>query len=410
MTIIRIKQGNLWVARGYDDYDPNVLPPDPPGDNLSYRESLDWGVLLPNTSDLVGVLPDVPRRDGGVIHSSLPTNTSSTERVTLGGSAGQTFYVSNMKIYGDVFPSSTMGAHWIFQNCEFVGGLTVPSSISAIINCDVARPGSTSTNSADNTGRVTVMDSDIHCQTKKLNRDGVRGHKVTLIRCKMYDTTDGMAPLIPIAKGTHTNWIARGCWTFHRIYGYPDYRNGVSGEAWQTDGTHNDGCQAQGGANLELTGNFFENNTVEFMIGSQPNPSKPWLITTQQANGAGLIIQLNTPGVPQFTTTNTIIQDNWFKDGLSHLNVKPNVQFTYLRNKHFVATAVRPPGATGQAHGGYRIRTDNVASNIINGLWNGTTWTNTTNVWADGPNVGQPLKYGTTGVSYGTAIYDNVIQ
>ena len=164
-------------------------------------------------------------------------------------------------------------------------------------------------------------------------------------------------------------------------YFYPDYDNGVSGATEHTDGTHNDALVISGGANVTITGNHLRATTV---TASGVNPDKPWLVGGGWANGATIIV--NEDAGTQTDSTCTIT-GNWLEGGLSQLNVKPGLTFTFTGNRHYVNTAV------GTGHSGYWIRYDTSAT-VVTGIndGGGTTITNTTNVWADGPNAGIALS------------------
>lgn len=409
MSVLRTWIKGAWRSRGWPDLDGDG--PVPPAFN---RDTLVLETYRANTPDVVGIADPSIITAGGTLHPLLPTNTPSTNLVTLTGAAGNIYTVENKLIYGDVKPSSTCAAKWIFRNCIFVGGTNIPGSISAVIDADVSRPGSTATaapgwpsintpptwaqipNIFPALGRIEVWDSLISPNTKRplsdppgltLNRDGVRGHNVTLCRVEIENTTDGLAPLILPSKGSYTNFAAFGCYFHDRIYAYPDYKNGVDGVAWQTDGTHADGVQGQGGPQLILWGNEIENSN-HFSI-SGTNPDKPWLVEQGQSNGAGVIIQVNTgTGTVNFTPANTLIIGNVLRNGLSLLNVKPNVGFTFRRNRlgWDVAYKSTSPGRFGR----YFVRFDNIATNNVDGITNG----NTDNRFLDGPLAGQLLRRG----------------
>lgn len=300
-----------------------------------------------------------------------PYNASTVDTFTLPSGGG---VIEDAIIYGDLKPPAS-GATWTLRRCLLVGGNHVPSGASAVVDCNGARTGSNDTTNND-VGRIILEQCEIAPRRPSLNRDGIVGHKFSLINCLVQNTVDAVGAFITSNKGTHANVKIIGNKLANLGYGYPDYINGVSGAAQHTDGTHDDTIQLQGGGNVEISFNLLIASTLAAFAGSGTNPDKPWLIPGGWSNGACIVIQDNT-GVGTFTKANTIIRGNRMAGGLAHINIKPGVAFTLDRNEHFRDTAI------GTGHSGYWIRFDQQSTNDVDGL--------ATEVWIDGPYAGQIL-------------------
>ena len=317
------------------------------------REFLVYGAYQPDATN-TGILPGSTLTDW---------NGSTTNNVNWTASG----IYSNLTIYGDVKFLNTDDV--VFNNCRFVGGTHTPGSASGVIDCNAVRTG---------TGRAKFYDCEIIPRTPSLNRDCVVGHRFSLYRCKLQKGVDGIG-IFKNVPNTASDVEVQGCWVSNLTYWYPDYKDGVSGATWHTDGTHNDCVQIQGGTNIHIQGNFFD-GTSTLGSGSGTNPDKPWLLagtTLDQRwnNGAGIIIQNN---VSSPTDNTVILEDNWLNGALSHLNIKPNMVFVARNNHHYRNTAdnISPRWS------GYWIRFDDHSSTVT-GL--------TTNTWVDGPYAGSVL-------------------
>lgn len=325
------------------------------------RSAIVYGVTIPTDKVNCGLLNEA-------ILSNY--NTPYTSTVTLVD--GET--IEDKIIWGDVRLPGTHNSDITVRNCLFMGGADVKTTNDGVIKGDTNRTG---------TGKLKVYDSEIRPIRPWLNRDGVRGNRVELYRVTIRDVIDGISFFATSGQnGGVVDSVAKGCLVEDLLYMYPDYDNGSSGAAEHSDGTHNDALAIQGGANVTIEGCYF-NATSWAHPDSGTNPNKPWLIGQSMANGAACIV--NEDAGTQTTTTCSITK-NWFRGGLSQLNVKTGTTFIFTDNKHYTTVAV------GTGHSGYWIRFDPTPSTVTGvNDGGGSTVTNTTNVWADGANVGVAL-------------------
>lgn len=347
-TLWRVSAGVL--SRPYQSDVPTAPPPPeeepaPPG-----RDALVYGTYLPTIETVghTGTLTD------------LGTPATQTANLPAGG------LIENRRIYGDI--KWTGAQDLTLRNCLLVGGTNVPTGASAVVNCNSAHGGI-----------LTLIDCTVQPREPR-NRDCIVGHKWRAYRCNLIGGVDGMGIFITSANGTHADVVAMGNWVHELTYIYPDYKNGTSGAAQHTDGSHNDGAQLQGGDQVHLKGNFFDLEVSKPAASNTgPNPEKAWMTTLKETNGSCVIVQSNT-GMPINDTV--IIEQNYFRGGLSHLNVKPNMKFIYRDNKHFRDAAINSTGSGGTWNG-YWIRVDQRSGAVLTGL--------ATNTWQDGPYAAQAM-------------------
>lgn len=354
------RRGERLVRKGRSDL-PLIgpVPGGPAPENP--RDTLVYGAYQPGAST-TGVLPGTVLTD---------YNPASTNNLTI-SSGG---LIENKRIHGDVKP--TNATDLVIRNCEILGGLHVPTGPSGVVDCNSPRAG-----------RVTLIDCTIIPRRPALNRDGIVGHRYRAYRCNIQRVVDGFGAFITPTKYSpqdlRADVIAMGNWVSNLAYGYPDYKNGVSGDAAHTDGTHNDGFQHQGGLDVDVFGNFFD-LTATANPESGTNPAKPWLIGQGYANGTGILSQNNTgAGVDESVK----FRKNWTRGGLYHaqfINAGSGPEFT--DHRFYRATAVSPAGAVG-THGGYWVTMNSRANNNVKGIQSGTLGTN---LWVDGPYAGQPI-------------------
>lgn len=380
MTILRTLRDGVWKARGWPDYDPQTTPPPPASD----RDSLVYGTYQPSALT-TGVLPGT---------TLVNYNSPSVDQFTLPSTGG---VIENKRIHGDIFAPSN-GAYWIIRNCEILGGSQDPPTRRAAASLYGARTGSASTSSAlttsgvnqvyaDNTGRVRFIDCTITPRLPHLNRDCIVGHKYSLERCNLSRGIDGAGVVIGSDAGTHSNVEILGSWIHDLMYGNPDYKNGVDGVTWHTNGSHSDLIQCQGGGNIRIIGNWLNGTGAGYLPGSDPQPNYPYMMGVWNI-GAGVLIQNNT-GVPAFTTANTVVTDNWVDGTIFQFFVTGGNACTYKRNHHYRDTAHKQTGDVGDAYGGYWMRFPTLTGSTIDGV---TTGDVTTNVWVDGPYAGDYLR------------------
>lgn len=319
----------------------------PPGSGVN-RDTLVYGTYRPSalTTGHTGTLTDL--------------GTPATQNATL----PDVPVLENRLIYGDIKWKGTSDI--TLKNCMLVGGSNPPASASAVVDCN-----------ATHQGRITLIDCTITPRDPR-NRDCIVGHNWSAYRCNLSAGIDGAG--IFTTSGTNADVVMMGNWTHDLSYVYPDYRNGVSGATWHTDGSHNDGVQMQGGRNVHLKGNFIDLvNSNPAPTNSGPNPDKEWLSVVKGNNGSGLIVQDNTGAGIDNTV---IVEQNWFRGSLTQINIKPNMRFIFRNNRHFREVAINDTGLPGKWNG-YWIRLDQREGAVITGL--------ETNVWEDGPFEGQPL-------------------
>lgn len=339
---------------------------------LKHRAGGAWATIIANTGPTIN--PETARRDAltygeyqptqadvgtyGTLTDYNPPNTDAAEMPDGG-------LIENKVIYGDI---KWRGNQTLtLRNCRLVGGTSIPTGASGVVDCN-----------ATHSAPIILIDCTIKPREPR-NRDCIVGHKWEAYRCDMSGSVDGMG--IFTTSGTKADVTAMGNWVHDLTYIYPDYKNGVSGATWHTDGTHNDGAQLQGGSNVRLWGNFFDlQESPPATTNTGPNPTKPWLSTLRGTNGSGLIVQNNTGAGIDNTV---IIEKNWFRGALSQLNIKPGVAPTIRNNKHFRA-AVQNTTGSGGTWNPYFIRLDERATTTVVGL--------DTNLWEDGPYAGQPLR------------------
>lgn len=337
---------NLTIPRGADAEPTPAVPTADP--ETARRDALVYGSYRPS-ADTVGTY-------GTLTDYNAPS--TNTAEVPDGG------LIENKVIYGDI---KWRGSKTLtLRNCRLVGGTDVPTGASGVVDCNAAH-----------TAPIILIDCTIAPREPR-NRDGIVGSRWEAYRCDISRSVDGMG--IFTTSGTAADVVAMGNWTHDLTYIFPDYKNGTSGAAWHTDGSHNDGAQLQGGRNVRLKGNYFDVQTsAPASTNTGANPSKPWLSTLNGNNGAGLTIQDNTgAGIDE----TVIIESNWFRGGLSQVNIKPDISFVMRNNKHFRSAAQNTTGSGGTWNP-YFIRFDNKASNMVVGL--------DTNKWEDGVYANQAL-------------------
>lgn len=316
------------------------------------RSGLVYGTYIPDGTTC-GVLPG----------SSLSEwNDPSTDVVTFSATFPP---INNKIIYGDIKNAIPGNTDVYLNNCLLVGGNHIPSTNSGVLDCNPSRTG---------TGRIILTDCTIAPRRPSLNRDCAVGKRFSLFRCELRDGIDCVGIFTTVA-GENADVTVMGCWGHSMPYFYPDYKNGVSGAAGHTDGTHNDNVQLQGGGNVQIKGNLWE-ATSYLGSGSASNPSKPWLIGQGYSNGACITIQDNTGA--GITGNTVVIEDNWFKGGLSQVNIKPGLAFILRNNHHYRATA-----QLSGTWAGYWIRLDDHTSTV--------TGLTSNNRWVDGPYTGNLL-------------------
>jgi hypothetical protein len=340
-------------------------------------------------------------------------NAPTTRTVTL--PAGT--HLQNQIIYGDVLYTATGPV--LLENCWLWGGDYVPSGSLAIIDSHNA-----ASTSGGNLIRqyITAVDCTLVSQRSCTSRDGVRGKRLRLYRCDISKVNDGIGTWIYPADGTVCDVQVEGCYVHGLVYNNPDYTNPAAPSPtaiYNADGTHNDGWQHQGGAEVWNHGNFFDGSDGTCHPSANKNPRKEWLHDLFNrdgftwANGSGQIVNANVN--PQLGPT-VLVEASWFRGWNVHINIKatPGGPFEVKNTKHFRNTAVRPsnwaslPGNSGNSTwvagdtlpypqqvgdprnentSGYWIRGDRKSNATVTGINSGTV----TAKWVDGPYAGQTM-------------------
>lgn len=351
------RTGDRLKRHGRPDRAPTggMLDPDIPP--VSDRDALVYGTYEPNANN-TGVIPGtalIPWEKTAVNTNTFEVDSSFN---------GQT--IMNRIIYGDITVTATGDV--TFRNCRFVGGNHQATVDTGIVYGQQQRGG---------TGVVKLIDCTIEARKPALNRDGVRGVRLQVERCNISKVIDGMGFFVETKYNkTTVDVIAQGNYVHDLVYFYPDYKNGTSGAVWHSDGTHNDGVQIQGGANILIKGNTFEQTGFKG-VGSLDNPGKPWMHTIGHAAGSGTIIQRNGACAP---LANVVVEENYYSHGLCHIQMQPGT-YTVRNNKHSRVTAKKPVGATGETWNGvWNIVTEPTnAATQISGVTTGTP----SNKWKD---------------------------
>ena len=244
-------------------------------------------------------------------------------------------------------------------------------------------------------GIAKLWDCTIRPRKESDGRDCALGWQFELYRCHLSRGVDGVgiyktsAPYAAAVK-------VKGCLIEDLAFTYPDRDH--------SDGTHTDCIQIQGGTDIEIVGNSLR-GTAHYMAGSgtfyTANPTAStgdWPVAKSGVTaGAGIIVEANVAPVD----SSVIISQNWIRWCKAQLLIKASANgFVCTGNR---LSSVNPPASnvSGSVVAGsplnftynpYWCRFDSLsASGSVSGLTSGGALANTTNVWLDGPNAGQPL-------------------
>lgn len=235
------------------------------------REALVWGVDQP-TADTTGVLPT---------SAYDPSRTVQSGNFTV--AAGNVSY-ENYDFEGKV--SVTSSGRKYFRNCKFLGE-TGPSTEQGLLHV---------TNSA--VSNVIAEDCDFIPTTPTAYFTGILGHHFTARRCKVRHCVDGFGAYNTAAPTAALGVLIEMCY--------------VTDHSWfatapgQTDGSHTDGVQIQGGAGMILRGNYF-GGIHDVTVGDSP-----WsrLSDPSYRTISALMVTPNVGAV-----TGMVIDRNWFDGG-----------------------------------------------------------------------------------------------
>ncbi len=362
--MVNTQAGSKYVLQSTSNFPPewNSI-----STNVAASTSLTVKVPMSKTSDqffrYVELAPGSSRSDlvigeykpdaltTGVLPGTVLTdyNASSVDSFTI-SQAGT--IIQNKRIYGDIHINA---ANVVIRNCELVGGNHTPSGASGVVDCN-----------GSGVYNALIEDCDIVPRKISRNRDGIVGHEYTARRNHVRNTIDGFGVFNKAGVSVSANVSLEGNYVHDLAYFYPDWRNGVSGSTWHSDGSHNDCVQIQGGANIHVIGNNLTATSIAGP-GTGANPDKPWLIGTGNANGAAIIIQKNVGEL-----VDVVVEKNWLSHGLAEANFKPGT-YTFQNNICGRAVASNPPSWSG-----YWLRVDSRAGTTINGLLDpGNRWEDT---------------------------------
>lgn len=227
-----------------------------------------YGVTRPNATNT-----------GIVIAPSLTRTSQGALTVTTSGT--QTW--NNVDFHGDVIIQAS-GLKY-FKNCRFYGGTT--TSNTGCVDCRHV-----------NVSNVVLEDCQMIPATPSLWYDGVIGHHYTMTRCNVQNVVDG-AGVYNNNSGHETDptgVVIQMCRFSNFGWWNPDPN--------QTDGSHSDGTQMQGGDGTQILGNSYE-GYFNTSIGNSP-----WgrhTDDTQHRNLSGLMFTPNVGAI-----TNTVVDKNWF--------------------------------------------------------------------------------------------------
>lgn len=283
----------------------------------------------------------------GPTTTALPVyNSASTQTLTI-TTNGTT--LQNLVIYGDI---KIQARDVTIKNCVLKGGDYIPSGNLGIVDCNSSLCFS-----------AVIEDCLIEPIKPSYYRDGIVGHEYTARRNEIRYTNDGLGAFITNANGTNCNVLIEANYIHSLTYWYPDPAH--------TDGTHNDGLQIQGGANIHVIGNNFLGTSV-LGSGSGTNPDKPRLLseTPKMINGSCVIIQKQSTTAP---LVNVVIEKNWVNGGLTGFNMKPG---SYTIKNNTIGRDWYNYNPTGN-RSVYPIRGDDSTSTSVTGLYTSNRWEDT---------------------------------
>lgn len=235
------------------------------------REAMVWGVDQPD-SDNTGV---------------LSTDIYDPSRTVVSGNltvpAGDVTYV-DYDFEGRV--SVTSAGRKYFRNCKFFGasGPATEQGLLHVTNASVSN--------------VIVEDCDFIPSTPTAYFSGILGHHFTARRCKIRHCVDGIGVYNTAAPTAVLGVLVEMCYIVDHSW--------FATAPGQTDGSHTDGCQIQGGAGMILRGNYF-GGTHDPTVGDSP-----WsrLSDPSYRSVSALMV---TPNVGAVTAMN--VERNWFGGG-----------------------------------------------------------------------------------------------
>lgn len=229
--------------------------------------------------------PDVART--GVPSGTTLTPVSGNQIITTPGTVLQ-----DLDITGRV---EIRAANVTIRRCRIRGDPTITSSYG-LVHC--------TSGSASN---VLVEDCTLACDSSTVSQwpDGILGHDYHARRCRIYDVEDGCGVFNVANPGDPSGVVVEGC------YMGPLLRYATDAE--QSDGSHDDVIQMQGGAGTILRYNKFwgymSTTLADGALGGRQSPS--------QTQSVSCIMMNSTIGDP----FDVEIYENWFYGGEVGLNL-----------------------------------------------------------------------------------------
>jgi len=295
-------------------------------DTVPDRNILVWGVDKP-TIDTTGVLPNVSR-------------TVRATPLTLNTAGNQTFENTDFQAKVTIQSSGTK----TFRNCTFLSN----GGSNGMVQC---------THSA--VSDVVLIDCTLRPTTPNSTYNAVQGHHYTLRRCQFVNCVD-MIRVHNTNAGqgaAATGVLIEQCLTRLHFWD-PD-------DPGQSDGSHTDGIQIEGGAGTIIRGNYFQSYHDKSLISGPPFSRQGYLgafsgNAKDDTLARATTCIIGTPNVGDIT--GLVITKNWFSgaeiqcnfgnDGNAGVNLGSFTNNRFERNSYFTGhTLDFQSGATFVATG-----------------------------------------------------------
>lgn len=215
----------------------------------------------------------------GVPSGTTLTAQSGNITVTVAGTI-----VQNLDLQGKVIIKA---ANVTVRRCRIKGIAGGDQGADGLVDCrDAAAIG------------TLVEDCELAPTTPSYMWNSVMGHDVTVRRCNMYGTTDSVGIYNTNAPGQPITSVVEDSY----MHDYVWWAN----DPYQTDGTHNDGLEIQGGTDLVM-----RRNNIDWQMdatkgdGASRPSTAPW--------GQGFVEAPNVPG--NMPINNVRIVNNWLDGG-----------------------------------------------------------------------------------------------
>ena len=167
--------------------------------------------------------------------------------------------------------SVTQAEGAVHANLTITGKVNISAANQTFFNCrfTYASTGSATGGLAQNSTTADYPVTFERCEFEPSScwdrYNGYYGHHVTMLRCAITRTVDGLGLYNP--TGGPVAAVVRGCWIGHLAWYDDDYFVDPTGTTFPSgrpnghsdgSGTHNDGLQQGSGQNVEVTGCFFQ--------------------------------------------------------------------------------------------------------------------------------------------------------